>query len=311
MGWGTGPEVRSQARSGTLPGPDDWSLRTSTAETTVTDKMASGVEADVHATALRLLNDAEVRYVVAGAYALRHYTGIERYTKDVDLFLFRSDVPKALRVLKRAGYKTKVLAEHWLAHATKRGYVVDLIHGFGGWRAQIDQNWFDHSVPALLHDVPVQITPIEEMTWMKAYVAHRERFDGADVVHLLQAGRGRFDWRRFVGLFDDCWELLLFYLTLFQFVYPGERDAIPTWVMDDLLGRLRRREGDQTELARVTQGTLIDRFSFLPDVNLLGFEDGRLPYAIAQGYTAAHLEADRREAAAMVGERRVNPARVA
>ena len=45
-----------------------------------------------------------VRRVVAGAYALRHYTHVERYTKDLDLFLVREDVPQALELLSRAGY---------------------------------------------------------------------------------------------------------------------------------------------------------------------------------------------------------------
>ncbi len=279
---------------------------------TVTDKMATGVEADVHAAALRLLNDAGIPYVVAGAYALRHYTGIGRYTKDLDLFALRSDVPKALAVLGQDGYETRVMAPHWLANSTKGGYIVDLIHGFGGWRAQVDQGWFDHSVPGELHGVPVRITPLEEMTWMKAYVAHRERYDGADVAHLLRAGRGRFDWQRFVSLFEECWELLLYYLTLFHFVYPSDRDVIPDWVFDTLYARLKgRRSGVEAELEKVTRGPLIDRFSFLPDVDRWGYADGRVPYAVRQGYTPEDIAADRAEARQMVEQRKVNPARVA
>jgi hypothetical protein len=31
---------------------------------------------------------------------------------------------------------------------------------------------------------------VEEMVWQKAFIMERERFDGADVVHLIQAPWG-------------------------------------------------------------------------------------------------------------------------
>nr|MBK7065059.1 nucleotidyltransferase [Deltaproteobacteria bacterium] len=42
------------------------------------------------ANALRALNERGVPYLVGGAYALKHYCGINRDTKDVDLFVERS-----------------------------------------------------------------------------------------------------------------------------------------------------------------------------------------------------------------------------
>ena len=36
---------------------------------------------------LTLLNEQELPYAVSGAFALREYTGICRYTKDLDVFL--------------------------------------------------------------------------------------------------------------------------------------------------------------------------------------------------------------------------------
>lgn len=273
--------------------------------------MTKSVEAEIHAKALSLLHDARIPYVVAGAYALRHYTGIERYTKDLDLFLLRSSVPRALGVLAQAGYQTRVVARHWLANAIREDYVVDLIYGFGGWRAQVDQSWIDESVSGVVHGIPVRIAPIEQMTWMKAYVAHGERFDGADVVHLLKAGRGRFDWQRFLGLFAECWELLLYHLLHFQFVYPSDRQTVPAWVMDTLLNRLAEERRRAPPEERVTRGTLLDRFSYLPDVEEWGYLDGRVPFAVAEGYQPEDVAADRREASAMVEAGKVRPASVA
>ena len=43
--------------------------------------------------ALRVLSDAKVPYLLGGAYALAHYTGIVRHTKDLDLFVRPADAP--------------------------------------------------------------------------------------------------------------------------------------------------------------------------------------------------------------------------
>ena len=39
-----------------------------------------------------------VPFVVCGAYAFAHFTGIHRDTKDLDLFLKRSDVPRVMAI---------------------------------------------------------------------------------------------------------------------------------------------------------------------------------------------------------------------
>jgi hypothetical protein len=273
--------------------------------------MPNELESEIHADALRLLNAEAIPYVVAGAYALRHYTGVVRFTKDLDLFLTPREVPRALAILRQGGFRTRVLARHWLSNAKRGGYVVDLIYGFGGWRGSVDNAWLAHSSPGSLHGVPVRFAPLEETVWMKAYVAHRERFDGADVLHLLRAGRGRFNWQRFVALFDDAPELLLAYLMLFQFVYPNDRETVPDWVLDTLIERELESRETAASASRVTRGTLIDRFSYLADVALWGYRDGREAYAVAQGYRPGDLSTDREEALHMVAEGKVRPARIA
>lgn len=45
------------------------------------------------------LRDAGLPHLVGGAFALRHYAGIERHTKDLDVFVRRADQ----RVLDRYG----------------------------------------------------------------------------------------------------------------------------------------------------------------------------------------------------------------
>ena len=53
------------------------------------------------------LNAVELPYVVAGAFALQHHTGIWRNTKDLDLFLTAEAVPEALKHLEEQGFEVE------------------------------------------------------------------------------------------------------------------------------------------------------------------------------------------------------------
>ena len=51
--------------------------------------------------ALRTLDEEGIQYAVGGGYAMAHYTGIARNTKDLDIFVCESDhrrLPKAFRI---------------------------------------------------------------------------------------------------------------------------------------------------------------------------------------------------------------------
>ncbi len=69
-------------------------------------------------------------------------------------------------------------------------------------------------------DVEVLLAPPEEMIWSKSFVLERERYDGADVNHLLHACGESLDWERLLHRFDRYWEVLFSHLLLFQFAYP-------------------------------------------------------------------------------------------
>ena len=47
--------------------------------------------------------------------------------------------------------------------------------------------------------MPVLLAPPEEMIWSKAFVCERERYDGADVNHLLRACGRQMDWQRLLA----------------------------------------------------------------------------------------------------------------
>ena len=71
------------------------------------------------------------------------------------------------------------------------------------------------------------ICPVEETLWSKAFVQERDRFDGADVAHLILRQGRAFDWRRLLRRFEcqGCERVLLAHLIMFGFIYPSERDV--------------------------------------------------------------------------------------
>ena len=134
------------------------------------------------------------------------------------------------------------------------------------------------STPATreLFDLPVKLAPVEESLWTKAFIMERERYDGADVAHLLHACALRIDWQRLLQRFGPHWRVLLSHLVLFGFIYPGERSLIPRWVMDGLTERLRAETHDPPPHTVECGGTLLSREQYLPDVAQHGYEDPRL-----------------------------------
>ncbi len=224
---------------------------------------------------LHVLSDAAVPFLVGGSHAFLEYTGIVRNTKDFDLFLRRTDMDRALDALNAAGYRTELTFPHWLGKAWQQDDFVDLVFNSGNGICTVDDAWFEHAVETQVLGMPVKIVPCEELLWQKSFVMERERFDGADLMHILRARGAELDWRRLSERFGARWPLLYSYLVLFTFIYPGEVARVPAEVLDDFAQRhaaLRSTPpGD-----RVCQGTLVSRAQYLIDIGQYGYADARL-----------------------------------
>jgi hypothetical protein len=225
---------------------------------------------------LSRLRASTIPFLVGGAYALERYTGIQRHTKDLDVVVLRADAERTLGVLEAAGYRTELTFPHWLGKARQGDYFIDVIFGSGNGICAVDQDWFEHSVPAQVLNVPVRLCPVEEMIWSKAYIQERERFDGADVAHLLRACGPALDWDRLLRRFQQHWRVLLSHLVLFEFIYPGETRQIPARVRKNLLHRCQTGYLEQGAADRVCQGTLLSREQYLFDIGSWGYQDARL-----------------------------------
>jgi len=224
---------------------------------------------------LHVLSDAAVPFLVGGSHAFLEYTGIVRNTKDFDLFLRRSDLDRAMEALQASGYRTERTFPHWLAKAWRYEDFVDLVFSSGNGVCTVDDGWFDHAVETQVLGMPVKIVPCEELLWQKAFIMERERFDGADIVHMLRAHGSSLDWDRLLERFGAHWPLLYTYLLFFHFVYPSEIQSIPGSVLEELARRMvELRATEQTD--RVCQGTLVSRAQYVLDIGQYGFADARL-----------------------------------
>jgi hypothetical protein len=221
---------------------------------------------------LEHMNRAGVPYVVSGAFALQKHTGIWRNTKDLDLFLPPQAVPEALRHLQEQGFETEVRDPVWLAKAHRDGFFVDLITGMSNAIITVDQSWIDRGSEAEVLGVPTRVLAAEELIASKLFVNFRERFDGADIAHVFYATAGRLDWRRLLHLVGDHWELLLWELILFRYVYPARQNFVPREIWGELLSRLHR-DLDAPPRSTPFRGSLIDEKMFAIDVKEWGMEN--------------------------------------
>jgi hypothetical protein len=221
---------------------------------------------------LQHLNRAGVPYVVSGAFALQQHTGIWRDTKDLDLFLPAQAVAEALRYLQEKGLETEVCDPVWLAKAHRDGYYVDLITGMSNAVITVDQSWIERSSHSVVLGVPTRVLAAEELIASKLFVNFRERFDGADVVHIIYGTKGRLDWQRLRHLVGQHWELLLWELVLFRYVYPSAQSYVPREVWDDLLARLHQGL-ESSSPAAPFRGSLIDEKMFSIDMKEWGMEN--------------------------------------
>jgi hypothetical protein len=233
-----------------------------------------GEPAEFYQAVLTSLTDAGIPFAVGGTYAMEELAGLVRQTKDLDLFVRRDDWPLISHVLAEDGIGSQIEFAHWLGKACRNEVFVDLIFASGNGLARVDDAWISRAPLRSVLGVSARICAAEEMIWSKSFVMERERFDGADVLHILRhVGRG-LDWTHLLNRYGEHAGVLLAHLVLFLYVYPDSHAQIPAWVFDTLWSRrlMVPPDGD-----RVCRGTLLSRAQYLVDVHAWGYSDGRLP----------------------------------
>ncbi|MCI0349176.1 MAG: nucleotidyltransferase family protein [Acidobacteriales bacterium] len=241
---------------------------------------------------LRLLNEKQVPYMVSGAFALQQHTGIWRDTKDLDLFVAPEQMQRALGYLQEAGFDCEICDPVWLAKARRGDYFVDLITGMSNAVIMVDQSWFERSIPAEVLGVQTRVLAAEELLASKLFVLFRERYDGADMAHIIFASEGRLDWNRVLELVGEHWELLLSVVVMFHYIYPTSGEFVPKEIWEELIGRLQR-ELIHPSSKHDFRGSLLDEKMFAIDVKEWGMQNLLEEYRARRGMNSGTGEAIR------------------
>jgi hypothetical protein len=228
---------------------------------------------EFYVAALQRLDEAKVPYVVGGGYAMAHYTGIARNTKDLDIFVKPSDSRRVLDVMERCGYRTEYFYPFWIAKALSGDSFIDILYNSGNGLCPVDDLWFNNARPLDVHGYHTRAVPPEEQLFSKAFVMDRDRFDGTDVIHLIFAQGKSMDWQRLMRRFAGHERVLIAHLMLYGYAYPTERDRVPQWVMQELLLGI---EAESTPQLEITFGTNLSQKGYGVPIREWGFADGRL-----------------------------------
>src|SRR3982751_5125901 len=188
---------------------------------------------------LQLMAKSEIPFLLSGTYALASYTGIDRPTKDVDVFAKAGDALKLLSYIKERGFDVEIVDERWLSRVTRGSVFVDIINNMPTVTTHVTDEWFEQAPTTELFGAKVRLVPPTQFVWSKIFVQDHHRYDAADVAHMILKCHDRIDWQRLLSHMELYWEVLLIALLHFRFIYPSERDMIPKWLMDELLERLR------------------------------------------------------------------------
>ncbi len=216
---------------------------------------------------LQLLQESRHHYMVGGGFAFFHYTGIVRFTKDLDIFCKPSEYSAILQFFNSRGYTTELTDARWLAKVFSGSRFMDIIFDSPNGICAVDDSWYQHAVTTLYQDIPVQIMPLEELIWCKLFVQNRERYDGSDINHLLLHQGDKLDWERLMTRVDRHWQLLLAQFLSFQFVYPSDfRSIIPRSLFDGLLDRARQQYEGPVSVEKICRGPLIDQTQYAVDI---------------------------------------------
>ena len=223
--------------------------------------------------ALRELVQLGLPFLLAGTYALSAYTGITRRTKDLDIFCKAGDFPRILNYFKQLGYAVTVEDERWLGKVHKGRHFFDVIFASSNGTMPVGDDWFENARRVAIFGTELQIVGPTELVWSKCFIQLRHRYDGADVAHTILKCHQEIDWRKLLAYMEVHWEVLLAHLVNFRWIYPSERDAVPNWLMEELLSRMRAQLELPPSDMKVCRGRMFSRVDFEIDVKEWGFAD--------------------------------------
>jgi len=225
-----------------------------------------------YAESLKLLKESGVPFLLSGTYAVSAYTGINRPTKDLDVFCKAGDYPKILAYFQARGYTPEVEDERWIAKVYSGKHFFDVIFAMSNGTIAVAEDWFGQDT-IHVYGQEVTITPPTALLLSKFFIQDRYRFDGADISHVILKQADNIDWKRLLSAMEPYWEVLLAHLMNFRFAYPTERDLVPRWLMEELISRLGAQVDLPPAKVKVCRGRLFSPRDYVTDITEWGFAD--------------------------------------
>lgn len=217
--------------------------------------------------ALNCLKESEIPFMLGGAFCIFHHTGVFRDTKDLDVYCKSADCPRILKFFTDKGFRIEFTDARWLAKVFYGDYFIDIIFNTVNNICVVDDTWFQRAAEAEFFGVNVKLLSAEELLWTKIYVQNRERYDGADINHLILQQGKKMDWKHVLYRLDPHWQILLAQILQFQFVYPVDHyDIIPKWLFDELIKRANELYDLPVPVEKVCRGPMIDQTQYAIDI---------------------------------------------
>ncbi|MBU1819972.1 MAG: hypothetical protein KKG00_00470, partial [Bacteroidetes bacterium] len=174
---------------------------------------------------------------------------------------------RILKFFAEKGYETQLTDVRWLAKIFKNDYFIDINFDTVNNICTVDDTWYEHAVQGTFVGENTLFLSPEELIWCKLYVQNRERYDGADVNHILLKKGKDLNWKRLLSRMDAHWHLLLIQILLFQFVYPADyHEIVPRWVFEELMARAHEQYDIPPSQEKVCRGPVIDQTQYMIDI---------------------------------------------
>lgn len=190
----------------------------------------------VYDRALRALTNQNVEFALAGAFALAHYTGSWRNTKDLDLYIVPQDASKAMYALHVAGladyYQVLPYDREWIHRSHDGEIIVDVIWAMPNQVSRVTEAWVTRGPQRELRGWKLRVAPIEELIWAKLFVLQRERCDWPDILRLLFHHGTSIDWPYLKSLTGRHWQMLAGALLVFRWLAPEQAKSLGSEVWE-------------------------------------------------------------------------------
>src|SRR5947209_14200932 len=188
-------------------------------------------EWDIYRSAITTLRSTGVPFLLGGGFALAIFTGRWRDTKDIDFYIHPRDREVVIAALHKAGfadyYSQLPYDRKWIYRSVRFGVIVDIIWAMANQRAQVDEEWFNHSIPVAVRGETLQVVPMEEFLWCKLYIMQRDHCDWTDIFNLVYANGENIEWKRVIARLKEDTPLLRAMLHVYSWLCPKNARELP------------------------------------------------------------------------------------